>query len=60
MNLIFKIIMEVGQKVKVRIDDFEYLGLIIKKDVVNTIYYVSISALSEVIESDGSNLTAIN
>ena len=52
--------MEVGQKVKVRIDDFEYLGLIIKKDVVNTIYYVSISALSEVIESDGSNLTAIN
>lgn len=51
--------MNVGDKVKYTLDGIEYFGTIIVKDTNTSMYKVSIDGLGKVIESDGSDISAI-
>lgn len=51
--------MKVGDKVKITIDDIEYYAIIVLKNTTTSHYGVSIFATGVVVDSDGSNLTAL-
>lgn len=51
--------MSIGQKVIYTLDNKQYLGIIIMKDLNTNLYTVSIEGLGKVIITDGSDIEEI-